>query len=91
MKTLSDFKKRLKVGTQIETMHAHLGSFGIRKVSKVQTNSFALETLRDNKIVDSWCEYPKSKDFEIVNENTAKIFWGEGAKREHILTYTFLD
>ena len=91
MKNLSDFKKRLKVGQQIETIHANLGSFGIRKVSIVQSNSFALETIKEGKIVNSWCEYPKAKDFEIVNENTCKIFWGEGERRSHILTYTFIN
>ena len=90
MKNLSDFKKRLTVGAQLETTHAKLGSFGVRKVSIVQTNSFALETIREGKIINSWCEYPKAGNIEIVDNNTAYIFWGEGAKRELILTYKFI-
>ncbi len=90
MKTLSDFKKRLTVGANLETIHAKLGSFGVRKVAIVQSNSFALETVREDKVINSWCEYPKATNFEIVDENTAKIFWGEGERREHILTYKFI-
>ena len=90
MKNLSDFKKRLSIGTQLETIHAKLGSFGVRKVSIVQSNSFALETIREDKTVNSWCEYPKASNIEIVNQNEVNIFWGEGAKRELILTYKFI-
>lgn len=99
MKNLSDFKKRLKVGQKIETTHAKLGSFGIRPVSKVQSNSFAMltEQYGDNKkpieggAKDSWCQFPKAKDFEIIDKDTAAIYWGEGNMREKILTYKFLD
>lgn len=92
MKTLSDFKKRLKVGVKIEAYnHVFKGSFGVREVSIVQTNSFALKTLRGGKYLDSWCEYPKAKDFEVIDENTCLIYWGEGDKREAVLTYKFID
>jgi hypothetical protein len=92
MKTLSDFKKRLKVGTKLETYNHNLkASFGVRPISVVQTNSFALDTLRDGEIVKSWCEYPKASDFEIINENEALIYWGENEKRTPILTYKFID
>lgn len=90
MQNLNQFKKRLQVGVQLETIHAMLGSFGVRKVSIVQTNSFALETMREGKLVDSWCEYPSAKDFEIIDSNTAAIYWGEGDSREKILTYKFI-
>jgi hypothetical protein len=92
MKTLSDFKKRLQVGTKLETYNHNLKtSFGTRTISIVQTNSFALDTLRNGEIVKSYCEYPKASDFEILDNNTALIYWGSGDKREPILTYTFLD
>lgn len=91
MVTLSDFKRRLKVGVELETIHAHIGSFGTRKVSIVQSNSFALSTTRTTgEVVDSWCEYPKAKDFEIVDKDTVNIYWGEGERREKILTYKFV-
>lgn len=89
--SLADFKKALKVGVEVETEHAKIGSFGIRKISIVQTNSFALSTTKKNgEIVDSWCQYPKAKDIECNGTNTVKIFWGEGDRRELILTYTIL-
>jgi hypothetical protein len=89
MKTLQDFKKAIQIGKEIETIHARLGSFGKRKISIVQSNSFALETVRNGETVNSWCQYPKAKDIEFKNENTAVIYWGEGEKREQILTYIF--
>jgi len=92
MKNLSDFKKRLQVGTKLETYNHNLkASFGVRPISVVQTNSFALDTLRDGEIVQSWCQYPKASDFEIINENEALIYWGENEKRTPILTYKFID
>lgn len=90
MQNLAQFKKKLTVGTKLETIHARLGSFGIREISIVQSNSFALATMKPEGIVNSWCEYPKAKDFEIIDENTAAIYWGEGEKREKILTYKFI-
>jgi hypothetical protein len=46
--------------------------------------------MRDGKMQDSWCEYPTAKDFEIIDTNTAAIYWGEGDSREKILTYKFI-
>ena len=92
MKNLSDFKKRLQVGTKLETYNHNLKtSFGVREISIVQTNSFALDTLRNGETVQSWCEYPKASNFEIINKNEALIFWGQGEKREPILTYKFIN
>ncbi len=90
MKTLADFKRRLTVGTQVETNHLKLGSFGIRPISIVQSNSFAFKTTRDGRLVDSWCEYPKAKDIEFIDKDTVRIYWGEGDKREPILEYKFI-
>ena len=90
MQNLAQFKKRLQVGTKLETIHACLGNLGVREISIVQSNSFALATNKPEGIVNSWCEYPKVKDFEIIDENTAAIYWGEGEKREKILTYKFI-
>lgn len=90
MKNLADFKRRLKVGVELEATNTRYGYMGIRKVSIVQNNSFALETLKNGEIINSWCEFPKAKDFEVIDENTVNIFWGEGINRELILTYKFL-
>jgi hypothetical protein len=90
MKNLSQFKKRLQVGQVLETIHSKFGSYGERPVSIVQSNSFALKTTKTNgEITDSWCEFPKASNIEFPNENTAVIYWGEGDKREQILTYIF--
>ena len=91
MKTLADFKRRISVGVKIDTMNHRYGSFGVREVGHVQSNSFALTTIRTTgETVLSWCDFPKAKDIEITSEDTATIFWGEGSRREAILTYTFV-
>ena len=91
MKTLADFKRKIKEGVQIETFNHYLNvSFGIRKVSIVQSNSFALETIKEGEKVDSWCQYPKAKDIEFVDNNTACIFWQLRGQRTKVLTYKFL-
>lgn len=83
MKNLSQFKKSLVAGeTRIKTIfhqnfvgrdednlpiYADLDK-GVRTVSIVQTNSFAMETFRtDGTKVDSWCDFPKAKDCEFNN------------------------
>ena len=103
---LSQFKKALQIGIKLETTHhtgKFVGrdengvaqyqplKFPTREVSIVQSNSFALKTTKkDGKIVDSWCQYPKSKDLECNGSNEVTIFWGEGEKREPVLTYKFI-
>lgn len=101
MKTLSDFKKRLKVGVKLQAIH-HLTfagrnengqafykdkDLGIREISIVQSNCFALKTERLNgDIVDSYCAYPKAKECSILDENTIQIFEGNIP----VLTYKFI-
>lgn len=105
MKTLADFKKRLKVGVKLHAVnHQGFGGrdeqgniiykdwdFGIREISIVQSNSFALKTNRDGKFIDSWCGYPKAKELIINNENSVTILEETNGKLEPILTYTFVD
>lgn len=107
MKNLSDFKKRLKVGVKLQAINHTMFAgrdengnplykdfdFGIREISIVQSNSFALKTIRtDNKVVDSWCSYPKAKELVINNENSVTILCEQSnGKLEPILTYTFVD
>lgn len=91
MKTLADFKRRIQVGVELETIHAKYGSMGVRPVSIVQSNSFAMKTKKtDGTTSDSWCDYPKAKNFEAVDENTANIYWETKNGRELILTYKFV-
>lgn len=89
---LADFKRKIQVGTTLHCLNHAYGDMGTRTVSIVRSNSFALTTTRkDGKIVDSWCEYPKAHFFESNSDNAATFFWGEGAKKEPILTYTFVN
>ena len=90
IENLSQFKKALQVGIKLQTTHHTFGNMGVREVSIVQSNSFALETIREGKKVDSWCEYPKSKDLICNGSNEVTVFWGEGEKREAVLTYKFI-
>lgn len=92
MKNLSDFKRRIKVGAKIEAFNHNIGHLGTRSVGHVQTNSFAFNTVNESgENVLSWCDFPKAKNIEFLDENTATIYWGEGERRKKILTYRFVD
>ena len=111
MKTLSDFKKRLKVGVLLSTIFHHEFNgrdekgepkfkdkdLGIRPVSIVQSNSFALKTKKaDGSETNSWCAYPKASNCKILDENTIQILEEDYRVREGekplipILTYKFV-
>lgn len=89
MKTLADFKRRLKVGTKLHcTYHQAFNGRnkeglylfkdedkGTREVSVKQSNSFACKTERtDGEIVDSWCEFPKASECKILDQDTIVIY-----------------
>ena len=90
MKNLSDFKKRLSPGVKLATEHAKLGQLGVREVSRVQTNAFTLLTDKNGEMVESWCYFPKTSEFEVLDKDTALIYWGSGVHKELILTYRFV-
>lgn len=107
MKTVSDFKKRLNVGVKLQATH-HLTfshrdengkviykdkDLGIREVSIVQSNSFALKTPREVGVfVDSWCAYPKASECTFIDENTIQIFETDRDNVKFpVLTYKFID
>lgn len=78
MKTLADFKRALKVGTKWEGFnHYYQSSFGVRELSKVQSNSFAFKTVEGK---DSWIDFPKSKDIKFKDDGTVEIYkeWCDG-------------
>ncbi len=111
MKTLADFKRALTVGRKLDTVYhcAFNGrdekgltiykdeDKGIREVSKVQSNSFALKTTKqDGSIVDSWCNYPKSNEIVFNQDGSITILEEDGRYREEgrkcpVLTYKFID
>lgn len=112
MKNLSDFKKRLAVGVKLHAIHHKTFAgrdeqgktvysdkdLGVREVSIVQSNSFALKTPRPDGIaVNSWCGYPKASDVKIVDADTIEIYEeshpSEAVQkngRNKILTYRFV-
>lgn len=113
MKNLAEFKRRLKVGVKLKTTyHMHFvgrdenglpiwgdQDLGVREVSVVQTNSFALKTTKKGgEIVDSWCDYPKARTVKIEEEKIT-IFqkdtrgsyrYDDNAPMLPVLTYEFV-
>ena len=70
MKTVSEFKRTIAVGQLWHAFnHPMNRDMGIRKVSRVQSNSFAFETPRG----ESWCDFPKARDYQYVDDNTCNI------------------
>lgn len=83
IKNLASFKRRLKVGIKLRTKHLIHGDVGVREVSIVQSNCFALRTTKlDGCVTDSWCDFPKAKDFEVLNDNSVRI--------KNMLEYSFV-
>ncbi len=85
--TVADFKRLLQLGAQVHCVYhmAFAGrdaqgqpiykdeDKGVRKVSRKQTNSFALKTTKTTgEIVDSWCSYPKASEV-IIKDNQITI------------------
>lgn len=96
MKTLADFKRRLKVGVRVDAIqHTCFAGrtedgtviykdweLGVREVSIVQSNSFAFKTVRTTgEVVDSWCEFPKASECKIEGD-TITIFEEDYRVRE---------
>jgi hypothetical protein len=86
MKTLADFKKRIKIGVKLHTIHHQAlaphdvnkllydEDKGIREVSVVRKTQFALKTMhKDGLMVDSWLSFPKASECKIIDENTILI------------------
>jgi len=99
MKNVSDFKKRLKVGSMLHTIYHQefagrdgTGEVvykdkdrGVRKVSKVGGTQFALLTVKLNgEEADSWCSFPKASVCKILDENTIQIFEEDNRVRDGV-------
>ena len=96
MKNLTDFKRRIKPGVKIHTVfHSMAGDMdrGIRPVTIVKTQNFALKTEQEDKTIDSWVNFPKSNDFKIVDCNTVQILQINPITKhtQPILTYKFIE
>lgn len=111
MKTIADFKRRLKPGVKLHSVFHQLATGrddkgelifgdqdkGVRVVSIVQSNSFALKTKQtDGKEVDSWINYPKSAECKFLGDNTIQILTPDFRVRDKevlipCITYTFIE
>lgn len=106
MNTVTAFKKRLKVGKSLHTVR-HMkfdgrnedgtpkwtdNDLGLRKLSVVQSNSFAFGMVYNGEIVDAWCDYPKASNVIFNDENSMTILEEQrNGEKIPVLTYTFID
>jgi len=88
IKTIADFKRSMVVGSTWETTHKYTTnnpippkSLGIRKVGKVQSNSFAFITDSGNL---SWCDWPKKSEFSVVDNGTTVVITKEFCELRYI-------
>jgi hypothetical protein len=96
IKTLAEFKRKLALNAEVHTIF-HQNPIGrdtegkriynsidkgIRKVTILQTNCFALATEKKGEIVDSFCYFPKSKNV-VIEDNKVNIYI------DNILTLTY--
>lgn len=91
IKNISNFKRILKKGLKIETIYHQKfngrdekdlpiyidENKGVREVSIVQSNSFALKTYhhfgdKKGETYDSWLDYPKASEV-IINKNQITV------------------
>ena len=105
MKSVAEFKRNLKVGLEFKTIH-HMNfagrnedgtpiyndkDLGIRKVSIVQSNSFALATQRTTgEVVDSWCMYPKASESVFDGDTLTILEEQRDGGMKPVLSYTLI-
>ena len=113
MKSVAEFKGRLHVGAKLHAIYhrEYIGrdgdkviygnkDLGVREVSIVQTNSFALKTFRkDGSSYNSWCSYPKASQCELNSYAVIDPYFSDSiticeedrdGKMVAILTYKFV-
>ena len=111
MENLSQFKKGLTVGKMLNcTFHQKFNGRDSkgeliyqdeikppREISIVQTNSFALKTVKTSgEITDSWCAYPKASEC-VFKDNVLTIMQEDYRVREGekplipVLSYSFVN
>lgn len=88
MKTLADFKRRIKVGDQLHTTYHQTDAGrdekgviilkdsdrGSRRVSQVKSTMFALSTKhKDGTYYDSWVPFPPAAKAQILGEDRILI------------------
>jgi len=95
MKTIADIKRAMQVGVKVHCFNHRLGKdMGVRTVSIVQTNSFALVTEVNGVLTDSWCNFPKRDEVEYSDNSFTVLLdyarQGEAPDFKKVLTYTFV-
>jgi len=105
MKTVAEFKRKIVKGAKVHTTYhlAFAGRLnggitykdedkGIREISVVQSNSFALKTIKaDGTTQDSWCNYPKKDEVIFNGPDSITILDHLDTKMVPCLTYTFIN
>lgn len=90
--TLAEFKRILTTGDNVHCYNHILNKdMGTRKVSIVQTNSFALATpqVGSDQVKDSWCEYPKASMVKI-EDNVLTVLVPRDGNFIPALSYKFV-
>lgn len=105
MKSIAEFKRRIKLGAMLHVTHHQKFAGrdadgvviyqdedkGIRPVSIVQSNSFALATMKDGKLQDSWCNFPKSREIRFIDENTVQLLGEDNRSRpDNVMSAIFI-
>jgi len=72
MKSLSDFKRAMQVGTKWYRKHAHEQDFSIRTVAKVCSDHVYVAN-EDGKAIR--LDFPKASEFAINEQGDAEIYW----------------
>ena len=90
MKTVADFKRKMQVGASVNTTLYKKNhntneltvqrEYETRTVSIVMSARFAFKTWIPEKeqFTNSYCDFPKAKDFTPIDENTAEIHFPNG-------------
>lgn len=89
MKTLADFKRKIKVGVNLHCIYHQAfagrdggGKYlfkdedkGIRPISISKSTQFACKTIRtDGKEIDVWMDFPKASKCKVIDKDTITIY-----------------
>lgn len=87
MQTVTEFKRFLKPGMEVDSAlywYDREGNpylkrdYGVRKIGKVRSTSFAMLTNNDGKEVLSYADFPKKEDFEVLADGIVRIGFDGG-------------
>ena len=89
MKTLADIKRAMTTGSKWHTYnHPMNRDMGVREVSIIQSNCFALKTIKaDGSASNSFCDWPKVKDVLFHGSDSFSIIENDTP----LLTYSLIN